>query len=147
VPATDTLTTQIKADVTAALKGGDKQRVGALRLVLSELLKDAKEGPGDEVAVLRRERKRRIEAATQFRDGGRVELAIQEESEAALIESYLPAEITDDQIAQIVAKAIADTGAQSVKEMGSVMAAAMDAVAGRADGKRVSTAVKAGLSA
>ena len=147
MPATDTLTTQIKADVTAALKGGDKQRVGALRLVLSELLKDAKEGPGDEVAVLRRERKRRIEAATQFRDGGRVELAIQEESEAALIESYLPAEITDDQIAQIVAKAIADTGAQSVKEMGSVMAAAMDAVAGRADGKRVSTAVKAGLSA
>ncbi|MCX6385213.1 MAG: GatB/YqeY domain-containing protein [Solirubrobacterales bacterium] len=147
MPATDTLTTQIKADVTAALKGGDKQRVGALRLVLSELLKDAKEGPGDEVAVLRRERKRRIEAATQFRDGGRVELAIQEESEAALIESYLPAEITDDQIAQIVAKAIADTGAQSVKEMGSVMAAAMEAVAGRADGKRVSTAVKAGLSA
>ncbi|MEI7625637.1 MAG: GatB/YqeY domain-containing protein [Actinomycetota bacterium] len=147
MPATDTLTTQIKADVTAALKGGDKQRVGALRLVLSELLKDAKEGPGDEVAVLRRERKRRIEAATQFRDGGRVELAIQEESEAALIESYLPAEITDDQIAQIVAKAIADTGAQSVKEMGSVMASAMDAVAGRADGKRVSTAVKAGLSA
>lgn len=140
-----TLTDQMRSDVTAAMKAGDKDRVGALRLVLSELLKDAKEGSGDEVAVLRRERKRRTEAATQFRDAGRDELAVAEESEAELIAGYLPAEMPDDELASIVERSVAESGAQSAKDMGSVMGIAMAAVAGRADGRRVSQAVKAAL--
>lgn len=103
--------------MTSAMKAGAKQRVGALRLVLSELQKDAKEGGGDELAVLRRERKRRLDAAAQFRDGGRAELAEQEESEAKIIESYLPAELDDAQLAQIVTDAIAETGASRARRM------------------------------
>ena len=83
---------------------------GALRLVLSELQKAAKDGDGDELAVLRRERKRRLEAAAQFRDGGRPELADQEESEAKLIDGYLPAELDDAELDAIVDAAIAETG-------------------------------------
>ena len=86
---------ELKADLQEAMRAGQKERVGALRMVLSELQKAAKEGSDDELAVLRRERKRRLEAAEQFRAGGRPELADQEESEAALIQGYLPAELTD----------------------------------------------------
>src|SRR4029077_17142843 len=89
---------QIKVDLQGAMKAGEKERVGALRLVLSELQKAAKEGSDDELAVLRRERQRRLDAAGQFRDGGRPELAAQEESEAKLIEGYLPAELSDDEL-------------------------------------------------
>ncbi len=81
-----------------------EQRVGALRLVLSELQKAAKEGGGDELAVLRRERKRRLEAAAQFRDGGRPELAEQEESEARIIEAYLPAELDDGELDALISR-------------------------------------------
>ena len=88
-----TVTEQVRTDITSAMKAGEKQRVGALRMVLSELQKAAKDGGSDELAVLRRERKRRLEAAEQFRDGGRPELADQEESEAELIDGYLPAEL------------------------------------------------------
>src|SRR5437764_7329899 len=97
--------------MTSAMKARERERVGALRLVLSELQKAAKEGGSDELAVLRRERKRRLEAAEQFREGGRPELAAQEESEAELIESYLPAELADDELDAIVAAVIAETGA------------------------------------
>src|SRR5690606_20996775 len=128
----------VKQDVTAAMKAGDKERVSTLRLVLSELQKDAKEGKGDELAVLRRERKRRIEAATSFREGGREDLAGAEEAEAAIIETYLPAELDDEKLRAIVADAIAETGAESPKDMGGVMKVAMGKVAGQADGKRVS---------
>ena len=127
------------------MKAGEKSRVSALRLVLSELQKAAKEGDGDELAVLRRERKRRLDAATQFRDGGRGELAEQEEGEAQLIASYLPAELADDELAAIVADAIAETGASSPQDMGQVMKAAMARVAGRADGKRVSALAQEAL--
>jgi uncharacterized protein YqeY len=133
--------------MTSAMKAGEKQRVGALRLVLSELQKDAKEGAGDELAVLRRERKRRLEAASQFRDGGRPELAEQEESEAQLIESYLPAELDDAELEAIVAAAIAETGAGSAKDMGQVMKAVMAKAGGRADGKRASARVREALGA
>jgi len=83
------LADRVKQDLTAAMKAGEKSRVSALRLVLSELQKAAKEGDGDEVAVLRRERKRRHESATAFRGGGRPELAEAEEAEAQVIEAYL----------------------------------------------------------
>lgn len=140
-----TVADQLKNDLTAAMKAGEKERVGALRLILSELQKDAKEGAGDEVAVLRRERKRRLDAATQFRDGGRAELATQEEGEAELIASYLPVELSDAEIDAIVSEAVGETGASSPKDMGQVMKAAMARIAGRADGKRVSSRVQEAL--
>lgn len=140
------LADQVKQDLTAAMKAQDKARVGALRLVLSELQKAAKDGSDDEVAVLRRERKRRLESARAFRDGGRAELADQEESEALVIERYLPAELGDDELQAIVAQAITETGASSPKDLGGVMKLAMERVGGRADGKRVSAAARAALS-
>ena len=142
-----TITDQVKQDVAVAMKAGERERVSALRLVLSELQKDSKEGAGDEVAVLRRERKRRLDAATAFRDGGRPELAEGEEAEARVIEDYLPAELSDDELGAIVAAAVTSTGASSPRDMGSVMKAAMAEVAGRADGKRVSARVREVLGA
>lgn len=141
-----TVLEQVRSDMTSAMKAGEKQRVGALRLVLSELQKAAKEGGGDELAVLRRERKRRLEAAEQFRDGGRPELAEQEESEAVLIEGYLPAELADAELDALVAAAIAETGAGSPKDMGRVMKALMARAGGRVDGKRASARVREALS-
>jgi hypothetical protein len=142
-----TVTEQLRTDITTAMKGGEKDRVQALRLVLSELQKAEKEGGGDELAVLRRERKRRLEAASQFRDGGRPELAEQEESEAELIAGYLPAELPEEELDQMIAAAIADTGASSPRDMGQVMKAVMAASGGRADGKRTSARVREALGA
>jgi uncharacterized protein len=132
--------------MTSAMKAQEKDRVGALRLVLSELQKAAKEGSDDELAVLRRERKRRLEAASQFRDGGRPELAEQEEAEAELIAGYMPAELSDEELDAIVAAAIAETGAASPKDMGQVMKVVMAKSEGRADGKRASSRVREALS-
>ena len=129
------------------MKAGERERVGALRLVLSELQKAAKEGGDDEVAVLRRERKRRLDAAEQFRTGGRAELADKEESEAELIGGYLPAELSDAELTALVAEKVEQTGAASPKDMGKVMGAVMPAVGGRADGKRVSALVREKLGA
>jgi uncharacterized protein len=139
------VTDTVKTDLTTAMKAGEKDRVGTLRLVLSELQKDAKEGPGDELAVLRRERKRRLEAAKAFRDGDRPELAEAEEAEAVVIDAYLPAELSDDELRAIVTGAVEETGASSPKDMGAVMKAAMPKIAGRADGKRVSALVQEAL--
>jgi len=140
-----TLTETVKADLVSAMKAGEKDRVGALRLVLSELQKAGKEGSDDEQAVLRRERKRRIEAATTFRENGRGELADAEEAEAQLIQSYLPADLPDDDLRAIVQAAVAQAGASSPKDMGAVMKVLMPQVAGRADGKRVSKLVNESL--
>ncbi len=138
---------QVSADVKDAMRAGDKERVGALRLVLSELQKAAKEdSSGDELAVLRRERKRRVEAASAYREAGRDDLAEGEEKEARLIAGYLPAELSEEELQQIVAAAVAESGAQSVRDMGGAMKAAMAKVDGRADGKRVSGLVRAALS-
>lgn len=141
-----TVAEQVRADVTSAMKAGEKDRVGALRLVLSELQKAAKDGGDDELAVLRRERKRRLEAASQFRDGGRPELAEREESEATLIEGYLPAELDDSELEAIVVAAITETGAAAPADMGRVMKAVMAKAGGRADGKRASARVREALA-
>jgi uncharacterized protein YqeY len=142
---------QVRADLATAMKAGERERVGALRLVLSELQKAAKEaaasgGDGDELVVLRRERKRRLEAAAQYRAGGRPELAEREEAEVALIEGYLPAELSDAELDAIVAAAVAESGVSAPSELGKVMALAMPRVGGRADGKRVSQRVQEALS-
>ncbi|MFL5843063.1 MAG: GatB/YqeY domain-containing protein [Solirubrobacteraceae bacterium] len=136
----------VKQDLATAMKAGEKDRVGALRLVLSELQKAAKDGGDDEQAVLRRERKRRLEAAVTFRDNGRPELAAAEESEAELIAGYLPAELGDQELRDIVRAAVEEAGATGPKDMGMVMKAAMPKIAGRADGKRVSAMVQESLA-
>ena len=137
----------IKVDLTTAMKAGEKTKVTALRLVLSELQKDEKEGSGDELAVLRRERKRRLEAADQFEAAGRDDLAGPERLEAELISTYLPAELSDDELSAIVEQAVADTGASGPSDIGQVMRAAMERSGGRADGKRVNAAAREALGA
>jgi hypothetical protein len=137
---------QVRGDITTAMKSGEKDRVVALRLILSELQKAAKDGSDDELTVLRRERKRRLEAASQFRDGGRPELADREQEEAVLIETYLPAELDDTALDALVAAAITETGASSPKDLGQVMKAVMAQAGGRADGKRVSARVRDALA-
>jgi uncharacterized protein len=136
---------QIKVDVQNAMRAGEKDTVGALRLVLSELQKAAKEGSEDELTVLRRERKRRLEAASAYRDAGREDLASGEEAEGELISSYLPAELSESELQAIVQQALRESGAESSKDMGRAMKQVMAAVDGRADGKRVSGLVRASL--
>ncbi|MGH2863646.1 MAG: GatB/YqeY domain-containing protein [Solirubrobacteraceae bacterium] len=140
-----TIREQIKVDLQGAMRAGEKGRVGALRLVLSELQKAAKEGGEDELAVLRRERKRRLEAAKAYGEAGREDLVRGEQSEAELIGSYLPAELSQDELRTIVEQAVRDSGASSAKDIGTAMRQAIAAVDGRADGKRVSELVRAAL--
>ena len=137
-----TLADTVKRDLADAMRSGDRDCVGRLRLVLSELQKAAKDGSDDELAVLRRERKRRLDAAEQFREAGRDELAAGEEAEAELIAGYLPAELSDEELRALVEEAVSASGAASPKDMGLVMKAVMPKVGGRADGRRVSAQVK-----
>jgi uncharacterized protein len=137
---------QIKSDVATALKAGDRERVGALRLVLSELQKAQKDGDADEQAVLRRERKRRRESEQAYRDAGRTDLAEGEAFEATVIEEYLPAELGDAELDALVAAAVAEVAPQGPRDMGRVIKHVMAAAGGRADGRRVSTKVKEALS-
>jgi uncharacterized protein YqeY len=141
---------RVQADTTAAMKSGDRERVNALRLISNELQKAHKEASGsetDEVAVLQRERKRRLEAAEAYREAAREDLADGEEQEAALIATYMPEQLSDDELHAIVGDAVAESGASSPKEMGKVMSLVMPRVQGRADGKRVSAVVKEKLTA
>jgi uncharacterized protein YqeY len=141
---------RIEAEVRTAMKSGDARRRDTLRLVLSSLKsaeKDARTDLSDEAAqtVLRRERKRRIEAADAYRAAGVEERALAEEAEAAVIDEFLPTSLGDDEIAALVDQAIAETGATSQKDLGTVMRAAMAKTGGRADGKVVQAAVRARL--
>ena len=138
---------RLQEDVRAAMKAGERDRVHALRLIVSELQKAAKDSSADELEVLQRERKRRLEAAEAYREGGREELASAEEREAEIISAYMPAQLSDEELATIVGDAVAESGASSPKEMGKVMSLVMPKVTGRADGKRVSAVVREKLSA
>ncbi|MGB1582177.1 MAG: GatB/YqeY domain-containing protein [Solirubrobacterales bacterium] len=136
------ITEKMQDDVKTAMKSGEKDRVQALRLIVSELQRAEKDGNSDEIAILQTARKKRLESAKAFREGGRDDSAAQEESEAALIEQYLPAQMGDDELAEIVKTAVTDTGAASMADMGKVMSAVMPKVKGLADGNRVQAAVK-----
>jgi hypothetical protein len=138
---------QMQADVRTAMKAGERERAAALRMVVDSLQQDAKLGKGDEVAVLQRERKKRLEAADAYSEADRAEQASAERSEAELIEAYLPAQLSDEELAGLVEAAIAETGASEQKQMGEVMSALMPKLGGRADGKRVSAAVREKLGA
>ncbi len=137
---------RVQDDVKTALKAGEKQRVHALRLIANELQKAAKDDGGDDLQVLQRERKRRLEAAEAYREGGRADRAEAEEQEAAIISSYMPEPLSDAELHAIVGDAVARSGAASPQEMGKVMGLVMPQVKGRADGKRVSAAVKEKLT-
>jgi uncharacterized protein YqeY len=137
-----TILEQVQQDVRTAMKSGERERAAALRLVVDALQQDAKLGKGDEVAVLQRERKKRIEAAEAYRNGGRGEQAEVEQGEAKLIEAYLPEQLSESQLGELVDAAIAETGATEQRQMGEVMSALMPKVGGRADGKRVSQLVR-----
>jgi uncharacterized protein YqeY len=138
---------QVQADVRTAMKAGDRERAAALRMIVDSLQQDAKLGKGDEIAVLQRERKKRLEAAEAYRDAGREEQAGAEQFEAGLIEGYLPQQLSDEELAELVGAAIEETGASEQRHMGQVMSALMPKVGGRADGKRVSAAVREKLGA
>ena len=137
-----TILERVQADTREAMKAGDRNRVGQLRMLANALQQEAKAGGGDEVAVLQRERKKRLEAAEAFRGGGREEAADSEEAEARAIEGYLPEQLGDDELSEIVGAAVEESGAEDPKEMGKVMSIVMPKVGGRADGKRVSQAVR-----
>ena len=137
---------QIRDDAREAMKAGDRRRSSALRMIQDVLQQDAKLGKGDEIAVLQRERKKRLEAAEAYSGAGRTDQAEAESFEAELIAGYLPAQLSDEELDAMVAEAIEATGAESPKQMGQVMGVLKEKVAGRADGKRVSTAVKEQLA-
>jgi uncharacterized protein len=142
-----TVLEQVQDDARTAMKARERDKAQALRLVVDALQQDAKMGKGDEVAVLQRERKKRVEAAEAYEGAGRAEQAAGERFEAELIEGYLPAQLSDEELDQLVAAAVEETGATEQKQMGQVMAALKPKVGGRADGKRVSTAVRRKLGA
>jgi uncharacterized protein YqeY len=138
---------QVQDDVRTAMKARDRERAGALRMIVDVLQQDAKLGEGDEVAVLQRERKKRVEAAEAYEKAGRTEQASAERFEAELIEAYLPQQLSDEELGELVEAAIAETGAGEQRQMGQVMSALMPKLGGRADGKRVSAAVREKLGA
>ncbi len=138
---------QVQADVRTAMKARDRERAAALRMIVDSLQQDAKLGKGDETAVLQRERKKRLEAAEAYREAGRAEQEAAERFEAELVEGYLPRQLSDEELAELVEAAIAETGAAEQRQMGQVMSALMPKVGGRADGKRVSAAVREKLGA
>ena len=138
---------RVQDDVKTAMKAGERDRVGALRMIVHALQQEAKKGKDDEVVALQRERKRRIDAAEALREGGRDDQAAAEESEAELIEGYLPEQLSDEELSELVTAAVEETGANEAKDMGEVMKSLMPKVGGRADGKRVSQAVREKLNA
>ena len=138
---------QMQADVRTAMKAGERERAAALRMIVDSLQQDAKLGKGDEVAVLQRERKKRLEAAEAYDEAGRTEQTAAERAEAELIEAYLPEQLSDEELGELVGAAVEETGATEQKQMGQVMSALMPKLGGRADGKRVSAAVRERLGA
>lgn len=140
---------QVEADLRAARLARDTERVSALSMLLAAL-KDAEKASGslDDAAaiqVLTRERKRRVEAAESFREGGREDAAVKEEGEVALIDAYLPAALDEAELDAMVAAAIAEAGASEAKDLGGVMKILQPRTAGRADGKVVSAKVREAL--
>ncbi len=140
---------RLRADLTTAMKGRDELGTATLRMVLSAVTaeevagKEARELTDDDVmAVLRREAKKRREAAEAFAGAGRAEQADRERAEEGVIAGYLPAQLEDADLAALVADVVTGTGAAGMKDMGRVMGAVQGRVAGRAEGGRVAAEVR-----
>ena len=145
------LIARIEEELKGAMRARDRERAEALRLPLAALRSAEKElgrplHDDEELQVLQRERKRRVEAAEAFRAGGREESAADEERELAVIEEFMPEPIAEDELERIVDNAIAETGATSLRDLGRVMADVMPQVSGRADGSTVSRLVREKLA-
>ena len=144
---------QLTSDLTTAMKARDTERTGSLRQIIGAVRFEAKAGvvekelSDDEVLkILAREVKKRRDSAQIYTDAGAAERAATETTEADLIETYLPAQLSDDELAALVAAVIADVGASSVRDMGAVMKEATARAGASADGKKLSTLVRAALS-
>jgi uncharacterized protein YqeY len=148
-----TVKQQLQDDLTTAMKARDEVRLGTVRMALTAVTneevsgKQQRELSDDEVLkVLARELKKRKEAAAAYSDAGHTDRAAAEMAEAAVLEAYLPAQLSDEELTALVAAAIAEAGATEPKQMGQVMKAATPKVAGRADGGRVAGEVKRQLA-
>jgi len=153
-PGTSQLKSTLRTDLHASMREQDRLRSETLRMALTAITneevsgKTARELSDDEVLkVLAREAKKRREAATAYTGAKRPELAAKEEAELAILEAYLPAQLSDADLEALVAQAITETGATGMAQMGQVMKVASALVAGRADGGRVAAIVKSALSA
>jgi hypothetical protein len=148
-----TLTVQIQAELREAMKSGQRERLDALRLIYSSLQKAEKDAApgefGDEqaMAVLRRERKQRLEAAEAYDKAGQDDRAARERADLPVIEEFLPAPLSEQELTTLVDAAIADTGAATMKDMGRVMGLVTERSGGRADGRVASALVRDRLSA
>jgi uncharacterized protein YqeY len=145
------LINRMEADLKQAMLDKDTERRDALRLILASLRSAEKElqrplFDDEELQVLQRERKRRIEAAEAFRDGGREEQAEKEEKELAVLEEFMPEPLSEEELEEIIDDVIAEVGATSLRQLGRVMADVMPQVAGRADGSTVSQVVREKLA-
>ena len=147
------LKTRLQTDLTGAIRARDEVTTATLRMALAAVTTEevagsnARELSDDEVLkVLTREAKKRREAAEAFRAGNRPELADRERAEGEVLDRYLPAQLSDEEVAELVRAAIAETGATGMPQMGAVMKAAQAKASGRADGKRLSTEVRRQLS-
>ena len=146
-----TLIAEIKTQLEDAMREGDAARRDALRLILSSLQGAEKElqrplSEDEELQVLQRERKKRVEAAEAFRNAGREEQADKEEDELDVLEEFMPEQMSEDELEEIVDDVIAEVGATSMRDIGRVMADVMPQVAGRADGSAVSQIVREKLA-
>ena len=142
---------EIDEEIKDAMKARDAERRDALRLILDALKKSEKElqrplSEEEELQVMQRERKKRIEAADAFRAGGREEQAAAEERELEILEEFMPEPLSEDEIDEIVDDVIAEVGATSMADLGRVMADVMPQIAGRADGSQVSQIVREKLA-
>jgi hypothetical protein len=145
------LITTIEDEIKEAMKARDAERRDALRLIVNALKGSEKElqrplSDDEELQVLQRERKKRVEAAEAFRAGGREEQAVAEERELAILEEFMPEPLTEEEIEEIIDDAIAEVGATSMADLGRVMADVMPQIAGRADGSTVSQIVREKLA-
>ena len=145
------LITRLEAELKQAMVARDQPRRDALRLILSSLRSAEKElqrplHDDEELQVLQRERKRRLEAAEAFRGGGREEQAQGEEQELAVLEEFMPEPLGEEELEEIIDDAIAEVGATSMRDLGRVMADVMPQVSGRADGSVVSQLVREKLA-
>ena len=142
---------QIRADLKEAMKAKEKERTGTIRMLLAAIQTAETEGSKHEVddaeiqKIIAREIKKRRESADIYTTNGRDDLAEAELTEASILEVYQPKQLDDDELAKLIDEAIAETGAESMAQMGQVMKAATAKAEGRADGKRISEAVKARL--
>jgi len=145
------LIARIEEELKTAMRARDQERTDALRLTLASLRSAEKEvqrplKEDEELHVLQRERKRRVEAAEAFRGGGREEQAAKEERELEIIQEFMPEPVEEEELERIIDDAIAETGATSLRDLGRVMADVMPQVAGRADGSVVSQLVREKLA-